>query len=478
MNLLVITWSMIAAACGMLGLIQLFLWSNSRGESVYPLSALMAWSAVVVAILEMNLFSTADPYHYQQLLLWQNLAVAMVLIPMIWSVRAYLPAARTWAAVLITVLWGLCLLINFFLPGNLTFLEIQSIERAMTPWGDAFYVPNGTVNQWKWLADITVILIPLYMIDAVWQAPDPDRGKRGAVITAGVVLFMLFAGGQAIVVDAGLLEAPYMISAAFLSIVFALTWVLARDAVRARRLALEVTEAKHETERLMRANLLGEVASVLAHELNQPLAAILGNAQAAQKFLARPETDLDELREIVSDIVRDDKRARDIILNMRRMLRGDESLHTPVSMEMTVREVMEFLSKEFETNDITVRLSTSGEIPDVNGGPVALRQVMLNLLINAVRALEEAPASRREIQVHLRELRGGVEVDVRDFGPGIAEEVRSLLFDSFVTTKNNSLGMGLAICRRIVEARGGSLVAESAEDGGARFRFWLPGVTS
>lgn len=266
-----------------------------------------------------------------------------------------------------------------------------------------------------------------------------------------------------------------MISAAFLSMVLALTWVLARDAVRVRTMKLEVTRAHHETERMMRANLLGEVASALAHELNQPLSAILGNAQAAQKFLDRPEPELDEVREILADIVRDDKRARDIILNLRQMLKGDESLHTLVNLESVIRDTLDFMSKEFNEHQIVTRFDKSGDAPDVRGGRIALQQVFLNLLFNAKHALQDSQTSDREIRIILREYQNGAEVSIRDSGPGIAEDVRSRLFDPFVTTKNGNLGMGLAICRRIVETQGGKLTAEDADSGGACFRVWLPG---
>ena len=465
---------MFSAACIVLGLIQALLWANSRRDWAYALSAVMAFSAAFVAIQEMRLFSTPDPARYQQLLVWQNLAVAGVLIPMIWSVRAYVPAARTWAAVLITVLWVTGLVINFLLPGNLTFTEIHSIDQRTTAWGDVFYVPNGTVNNWKWLADVTGILIPLYMMDAFWRGDGSRKRKQAAVITGGVVFFIVFAGIQAIVVDMGLIEAPYMVSASFLSIIFALTWIFARDAVRARSLDLELTQAQQETEQMMRANLLGEVASALAHELNQPLAAILGNAQAAQKFLDRPDPELDEVHDILVDIVEDDKRARDIILNMRRILKGDDSRRTSIDLEAATREVLDLLRKDFDREAISVRLLPAGHIPAAQVGRVAFQQVMLNLLSNAKHATQESRTGKREIQIRFSENENGVDVSVRDFGNGIAEEVRSGLFDPFVTTKKDGLGMGLTICRRIVEGQGGHLTAENAEGGGARFTLWLP----
>lgn len=474
MNLLVVTWSMISAACAVLGLIQLFLWAHNRRGWVYPLSAVMAFSAAAVALLEMFLFSSPELARHEQLLVWLNLAIVMVLVPMVWSVKEYLPSARTWAAALISAIWCIGLLVNFFLPGNLTFTEIQSVDQRMTFWGDTFYVPKGSINPWKWLVDLTVILIPLYMIDAAWRASDPKRGIRGIVITVGVVLFVLFAGGHAMLVDSGVINSPYMVSAAFLSIVFTLTWVYARDAVRARILALEVAQAQRETERLMRTNLLGEVAAALAHELNQPLTAILGNAQAAEKFLTRVEPDLDEIRDILADIVRDDKRARDIIINMRRMLSGDGVAEELLYLESAIREVIDMVSKELDHNGITVQLEKTGKTPEVAGNRVALQQVVLNLVLNAEYAIRESQSSVREIQIYLTESKGGAEIEVRDSGPGIAEEVRQQLFTPFVTTRADGLGLGLVVCRRIVEAQGGRMTAENLRDGGASFRIWLP----
>lgn len=477
MSLLGIAWSMIAAACAMLGLTQAFLWWHSRNLAVYPLSMIMAFSAVAVAILEMNLSSSPDPLRHEYLLLWLNLAIAGVLVPMVWSIQSYLTTARRWMAIGITALWTAGLVVNFLLPGNLTYSEVLSVEPHVTPWGDEYFVSQGTINSWKWLADITVLLIPVYAIDAAWRGRHLNRARQGWGIVAGVVLFVLIAGTQAILVDEGVHHAPYVISVAFPFVIVALTWVLARDAVRAGRLDQQVSQARRETDRLMRANLMGEVAASLAHELNQPLAAILGNAQAAEKFLADPDPDLDEIREILADIVRDDKRARDIITNLRRMLRGDGPRDQHVGLEQVTREVLDFMGEELKRQSIDVRLTTSGDVPTVCGGQVAIQQVIMNLVLNAERAIADSLTPQREIRIRLRERQGGAEIVVRDFGPGIDKEVRQRLFEPFVTTKAGSLGMGLVVCRRIVENQGGRLTAENPEGGGARFRVWLPACT-
>jgi signal transduction histidine kinase len=477
-NGLVVIWSMVSAACAMLGLVQLFLWINRPREPAYALSLLMAFAAAAVAIIEMNLFLTDEPERYQVILRWQNFAAAGVVVPMVWSVKAYLPIARTWLAALITALWVAGVIVNSFMPGNLTFTEVTSLERHVTPWGDPFFVPLGIANPFKWLADVTVLLVPLYLIDAAWRSRRRHWGRRSAVISGGVMLFILFAGVHSILVDAGFIDSPYMISVAFLSVVLSLTWVLARDALQAREMADEVILARRETERLLRANLLGEVAGSLAHELNQPLAAILGNAQAAKSFMDRPEPDLDEVRHILDDIVRDDKRARDIIQDMRRLLQGDQSGYEKLNLEPLVREILQIAQTELAANDVSIRVKTDQGLAAVQGARVALQQVVLNLILNAERAIVETPDVRREILLHLCGDGDDVLLEVRDFGPGIAEELIDRIFDPFVTTRKNSVGMGLAFSRRIVESHGGRLTAENHPQGGALFRIRLPALAT
>jgi signal transduction histidine kinase len=473
-DVLTFSWAMIATACAMLGLTQCFLWWHSRREKVYPLSMLMAFSAMTVSVLEMSLSQTPYPAEHERLLTWLNFTVALVLVPMVWSIQAYLPTARRWMAILITALWVVGMAVNFLLPGNLTFSEVVAVDRHVTTWGDAYFLARGNINDWKWLVDITVLMIPIYTIDAAWRARENPRARQGRVIAVGVGLFVLIAGLQAILIDLGHYQAPFAISPAFLFVIVALTWALAKDAVRANKLDAQIVEARRETERLMRANLMGEVAATLAHEINQPLTAILGNAQAAEKFLNHPNPNLDEIREIFADIVRDDKRARDIIANLRRMLRGDRPEDRRVDLAPALREVLLFMHHELQRQSIDVQLDVNGAIPEVCGGRVAIQQVVMNLVLNAARAILDANASRREIRIRVLEKQGGAEIVVRDFGPGIANEVEKRLFEPFVTTKERSLGMGLAVCQRIVENEGGQITVENAGGGGARFRVWLP----
>ena len=161
---------MIAAACGMLGLTQAFLWWHNRERMEYPISMVMAFSAMAIPLLEMNVAFSADAAHHDRLMLWMNLAIATVLVSIVWSLRMILPTARRWAAVLITALWIIGVGVNFLLPGNLTFSEVLAVEPYKTRWGEQYFIATGAINHWKWAADITVLLIPLYVIDAAWRA--------------------------------------------------------------------------------------------------------------------------------------------------------------------------------------------------------------------------------------------------------------------------------------------------------------------
>ncbi len=474
MSLLVVVWSMIAAASGILALLNLFLWLQDRRAWVFLLFAVMAFGAAAVSLLEMFLFSSPDPVRNDQLITWHTVAIAVVLIPMVWSVRTYLPSARVWAAFLISLMWGIGLLINFLMPGNLIFSEITAVDQRMTFWGDTFYVPKGTPNEWKWLPDLTVVLIPLYMIDAFWRGRNSSKGSSSLVITIGVVMFVVLAGAHAMLVDFGVINSPYMIGAAFLFMVLSLTWDYAREVVRARVLEVELAQAHLETERLMRANQLGEVAGAIAHELKQPLTAMLFGAQAAQKFLARTEPDLDEIRDILADIVRDDKRARDIITNMWSMLAEESVPEEIFDPKSAIQEVIDITSKELDQNGVAVQFKTTGKLQEITGHRAAFQQVVFNLILNALHAIKESSCSEREIQISLAEEHDGVEMEVRDSGPGISEEVLQQLFKPFVTTKKGGLGMGLVISRRIVEAHGGRMTAWNVEGGGASFLIWLP----
>ena len=232
------------------------------------------------------------------------------------------------------------------------------------------------------------------------------------------------------------------------------------------------TEIAHST----RAAMLGEMAAALAHELNQPLTAILSNAQAARRFIADGAIETDELRAILDDIIRDDKRAGGVIHNLRRMLNNAPAVAEACSLNELVYEVAVFLNGEMLSQKIELRRALAPALPRVQMAPVELQQVLVNLLLNAAQAMKDTPRERRQIDIETRGGDGAVTVSIRDHGCGIPVEQMSKIFEPFHTTKSAGLGMGLAICRRLIEAHGGRIEAGNHEAGGATFWFSLPAL--
>jgi len=267
------------------------------------------------------------------------------------------------------------------------------------------------------------------------------------------------------------MRTPYMISFAFLAIVAALTYQFVSEAERDR---VDLQRTRREMERLTRIGMLGEVAAGIAHELNQPLTAILSNAQAARRFLASENPDLDEVRDIVDDIIADDKRAGSVIHGLRAMFNRDETLPDAAHVNDSVRLVSEILTGELRANNVVLKTELAQKLPAVNGDEVQIQQVLMNLILNAMHAMSDTPDHARRIVVQTVPNDDEVLISVADTGPGISADALPRLFDAFYTMQQDGLGMGLAICKRIVERHGGRIWAEANSDAGATFKFGLP----
>lgn len=245
------------------------------------------------------------------------------------------------------------------------------------------------------------------------------------------------------------------------------------NVVGRQRAELQEEQLRAELLHAMRVATLGELAAALSHELNQPLAAILSNAQAARRFIADGTIDLDELCGILDDIVRDDKRASGVIHNLRAMVSKRPALRETCCLNELVREVRELLNGEMTAEGIEIRLLLAPTLPRVEGARVELQQVLVNLLLNATQAMKETPRELRHIDIETHDENGAVSVSIRDHGCGIPPERLGTVFNPFYTTKSSGLGMGLAICRRVIETHAGRIEARNHADGGATFSFSL-----
>jgi PAS domain S-box-containing protein len=599
-SILNVAWSACAAASLMLALMQGFLWFHERRSLVYLLMSLACLSAAATAMSELSLMHASSTAIYGEVLRWQNLAVFLLLVPLVWAVYLHLGTGRRWLALVVTMLWAIAIVINFTSPYSVVFAEIQALRQLPTFWGETFVGAVGTRNPWLILTEFASLLILVYFADAAARSWRRGRHRGAIAVAIGAVSFVLIGGIHAPLVDAGILETPYMVGFAFLTMVFALSYELVASAVQASRFAREIeagnrrwdalmsniqlsvlgidrngriehinpffeslsgysfeeldgqpatrlvpaadaeelksrlgiaskigprpksqwtivcrsgeqrqfmcstvrqespegsyegvltvaeditdrlraerelTVARREMERLMRANMLGELASALAHELNQPLAAVLSNAQAAQRLLAADSLEPQELREILDDIVRDDRRASDVVARIRSMVRKGEAQREPIQVNAAVHAVIALMRGELDAQNVRLNLALADDLSSILANQVDIQQVVMNLLMNAVRAVKDQPQEKRRIAIETMHCNGSVCLAVEDSGAGITEDAVGRIFEPFFTTKSLGIGMGLAICRRIVEAHGGRIWAENRDTGGARIAVQLP----
>ena len=236
-------------------------------------------------------------------------------------------------------------------------------------------------------------------------------------------------------------------------------------------------EAQAELARVARLTTLGELIASIAHEINQPLGAIVVNGNAGLRWLERTTPDVDEARAAFTRIVNDGRRAGEVIESIRAMFKNVDREKTPVDINKLVRDMLGLMLGELRSNQVSVETRLADNLPDVRGNQVQLQQVILNLIRNAIEAMnsvtDRARVLRIGTEIHEPD---GVLVSVEDSGTGLSPRDIERIFDFFFTTKPQGTGMGLSVCRSIIEGHQGRLWASSGIDHGAIFNVLLPAV--
>lgn len=309
-------------------------------------------------------------------------------------------------------------------------------------------------------------------------ANDPRVSDKAWARQEGMVAFAgypLLAGGRVVGVLALFSRAP--LGPGTLDTIASIADTIA-EGIQRRQAEQGLLEARAELAHVTRTTTMGEFAASLAHEVNQPLAAVMANASACRRWLSRKVPDLEEAQAALQRIKRDGKRASDVITGMRALLQRSPVEFTLLDLASVVRDVLELVGPEVVRQRVVLRRSLATDLPPIRGDRVQLQQVVLNLVMNAIQAMSSVDDRPRELRIGLSA--GSLEegpaqlVAVRDSGTGFREVEHMRMFESFYTTKPNGLGMGLAICRSILEFHRGRLWASANPDYGATFQFALP----
>jgi len=233
---------------------------------------------------------------------------------------------------------------------------------------------------------------------------------------------------------------------------------------------------REQINRLSRVSLLGEMTASLAHELNQPLSAIITNASAGKRSIDKGKEDPETLREILVDVEADGHRAHEIIQDVRNAIKKGDAIRRRINLNKLVTNVAHVVRPDAVACSCELETSLATDLPLIEGDPIQIQQVLVNLVSNAFDAMRQTPPGERKVEISTAgDGVGKVRLSVRDHGTGIPTEApHDRLFEQFFTTKEQGLGMGLAIVRSIVEAHGGKIGAENVPDGGACFHFTLP----
>jgi len=420
----------------------------------------------------------STPAEYGKLIRWYHIPVFLAITAQMLFVHYYLGSSRVW------LLWGpilaraVVVAVNFVVEPNLNFSSITAL-RHMTLLGDQVIAVGAAVPRpgWQWFAMAGTYAMTAYFIDAAvrrWRGGGQDSKRKSLAIILGIAVPMSVTLAYNQLVMLGVLHVPLSNLPWFVGALLVMAIELGRDFVVSRRALDRLAELQSQLAQAERINALGQLGSTLIHEMTQPLAATVLNAETAQRMLNHSPLDIDGLRAVLADISHDGRRGRQVINRMRQFVGQHAVAMQPLQFDDLANEVISMVRPKAASDKVTLSLQMPPDLPRVMGDRVHLSQVLLNLLMNGIQAAQSCPSNARQVVVEAYPDRGNVQIAVRDSGAGISEDIAEKLFTPFFTTKSEGMGMGLALSRTIIEAHGGHLWLERMDkQDGAVFCFTL-----
>jgi len=480
MEMITTLWSLcgtvaiaLAAVCG-------WLWLVERRDRASLMLCLLGVAAAGSGYVELAMMHSETPAEFAEWVRWYHVPIFLGFIALVLFTHYYLEAGRLWLMWAFLLARSVVLVVNFSVDPNFNLERLDSL-RQMSLLGEEIAAVGVAVPRahWQMFAIASLFLVMAYLIDAAvqrWRKGGPDSKRRSVTVLLGIALPLLCAILYAQLAIFGFVQAPLSNLLWFLGALMVSAYELGRDVIVKRSARLELIELREQLAQAERVSVLGQLASALAHELIQPLTATAANVGAARMELENEKPDLEELRAILDDVDRDDNRAVDIITRMRRFSQRRAIEMQPLAVEDLVQDVISLVHSEATSKHAIVALVMQPGLPRVLGDRVHLSQVLLNLLVNSIHAVESRPIDERGIVIEARtdDAKGEVELAVRDSGPGIPDHLADEVFKPFFTTKSNGMGMGLALSRTIVEAHGGRMWTDRMpQQDGAIVRFTL-----
>jgi signal transduction histidine kinase len=415
---------------------------------------------------------------YGQLVRWYHLPLFLAAASQVLFVHYYLGTGRVWLLWAVILARSVVLIVNFAVDPNFNFLSITAL-RHVSLFGDQVTTIGAAVTRtgWQQFALASLFLLMAYLIDATvrrWRMGGKESKRQALAIILGIAAPWLVTIIYTQLLVFGFVYAPVSNIPWFMGALLVMAIELGRDFVVSRRALDRLAELQSHLARAERVRTLGQLASALIHEVTQPLSASVLNAGTALRLTNCTPLDMQQLREVLEDIGRDGQRGTEVVNRMRQFVGQHVVEMQPLQVDDVVKEVISMVRPMAASDKVTLSLLMPPDLPCVLGDRVHLSQVLLNLLMNGMYAVQSRPSNARQVIVEARTENEDVKIAVRDSGPGISEDAAERLFTPFFTTKSDGMGMGLALSRTIIEAHGGRLWLDRMnEQDGTVFCFTL-----